>query len=127
MARRKLIYQENTENSMRSKSTLKAFLIIICIYSASWLPNIFMDKSGFSESPFGIIAKLPMIFSSEAIRATKIPALNETGGGVFNCMFGCPSTLGWFVIVCFWCVFLWLFSSLLSTVIQNIKEARKIN
>jgi hypothetical protein len=112
---------------MFSKATLKVFLAIVGIYSMSWIPRIFMDKSGFSESLFGIIAKLPMIYSSEAIRATKIVALNETGGGVFNCMFGCPSTLGWFVVFIFRGIFIWLFSWLLSFAIFSFKEARNIH
>ncbi len=113
---------------MFSKATLKVFIIITGIYCASWIPSIFMDKSGFSETPFGIIAKkLPMIYSSEAIRATGISALNETGGGVFNCMFGCPSTLGWFIVFIFWGIFIWVFSWLLSFAIQSIKDARNIH
>lgn len=110
---------------MFSKRTFKTLSLIIIIYSLLWIPRLFIeDKSVYFETPFGVIADLPMLIGSLNIGKINIPSLT-TGGGGFSCILGCPSTLGWIVIFISWFIIVWLFSWFISSSINSIKQSRK--
>jgi hypothetical protein len=95
---------------MRSR-TLKIMFFLLALYFLLWIPYLFWPN--YLDSPPGIIVIIP-IMSIYVFDGVGIPGLLLHDGA---CGWGrcAPTAFGWFFIISFWLVMLWLFARLIIT------------
>jgi hypothetical protein len=90
--------------------TLKLFFLIVGVYFLLWLPAYFW--SGYLDTPFGLIAAIPLV-SIYFFHSVGIPGLLKNGG---SCGWGwcAPTVFGWIFLVIFWLAVAWVLARVMS-------------
>jgi hypothetical protein len=100
--------------------TVKIFLFIIIGYSLLWLPAAFWP--GYLDTPFGLIAAIPLL-AIYPLHAMGMPGLLQHDG---LCGWGwcAPTMFGWVFLLVFWLVVVWLLAKGISAL---NKRARRLD
>jgi hypothetical protein len=104
-----------------TRRTFRILALLIAIYAALWFPAVFW--SDYLDTPFGVIAAIPML-SIYFFNMLGIPGLLKSGGA---CGWGwcAPTTGGWIFMVAFWLLLAWLVAWGIGSAFRNRRSSQR--